>query len=114
MTSIGNKETLAKNLSFYVEQCGKSQRELAEIAGVAPSTFNDWMKGRKYPRIDKIELLANYFGILKSDLIEEKPTAGVDGYSENVRKLIDFAKSVPENKAEMILRVMRSILEGDG
>lgn len=63
---------MSKNLSYYASLSGKTQKELAEIVGVAPSTFNDWMKGKKYPRIDKIELLANYFGILKSDLIEER------------------------------------------
>lgn len=73
MTSIGNKEILAKNLTYYVNRSGRSQKELSEIVGVATSTFNDWMKGKKYPRIDKIEILANYFGILKSDLIEDKP-----------------------------------------
>lgn len=74
MTSIGNKAILAKNLAYYVERCGKTQRDLAEIVGVAPATFNDWMKAKKYPRIDRIEMLANYFGIQKSDLIEEKMT----------------------------------------
>lgn len=72
MTNIGNKEIFAKNLCYYIEKSGKSKKELAEIVGVAPSTFNEWTKGKKYPRIDKIEILANYFGILKSDLIEEK------------------------------------------
>lgn len=72
MTNIGNKEVLANNLAYYVERSGKSQKELAEMVGVATSTFNDWMKGKKYPRIDKIEMLANFFGILKSDLIEER------------------------------------------
>lgn len=72
MSNIGNKETMAKNLSFYLDKSGKTQKELAEIVGVATSTFNDWMKAKKYPRIDKIEIMANYFGILKSDLIEEK------------------------------------------
>lgn len=72
MSNIGNKQTMAKNLSFYIEKSGKTQKEIAEIVGVAYSTFNDWVKGKKYPRIDKIEILANYFGILKSDLIEEK------------------------------------------
>lgn len=71
-TSIGNKEVFGKNLAYYVERSGKSQRELADLLGVASSTFNDWVKGRKYPRIDKIEMLANIFGILKSDLIEER------------------------------------------
>ena len=71
-SGIGNKEIMAKNLKFYIERSGKSQKELAELVGVAASTFNDWVKGKKYPRIDKIEILSNYFGILKSDLIEDK------------------------------------------
>lgn len=71
-TNIGNKEVFGNNLAYYVERSGKSQRELADMLGVASSTFNDWVKGRKYPRIDKIEMLANIFGILKSDLIEER------------------------------------------
>ena len=71
-SNIGNKEIMAKNLAYYVERSGKSQRELADVLGIATSTFNDWMKGKTYPRIDKIEMLANIFGILKSDLIEER------------------------------------------
>lgn len=72
MSNIGNKKTMSKNLSYYVEKSGKTQKEISGIVGVAYSTFNDWMNGKKYPRIDKIEILANYFGILKSDLIEER------------------------------------------
>lgn len=72
MTSIGNKSVMAKNLTYYVNLSGKTQKELSEAVGVATSTFNDWMKGKKYPRIDKIEALANYFGILKSNLIEDR------------------------------------------
>lgn len=33
--------------------------------------------------------------------------------SENQKLLIDFVKSVPEDKAALVLRVMKSILEGD-
>ncbi len=72
MSNIGNKETFSKNLTYYVNMSGREQKEIAEEIGVATSTFNDWVKGKKYPRIDKIELLANYFGVKKSDLIEDK------------------------------------------
>ena len=72
MSDIGNKEVMAKNLRYYVERSGKTQKEMSEIVGVATSTFNDWMKAKAYPRIDKIEIMANYFKILKSDLIEER------------------------------------------
>ena len=74
MSSIGNKEILSKNLKQYMNKKGITQKEMSEIVGVATSTFNDWMKAKKYPRIDKIVIMANYFGILKSDLIEEKMT----------------------------------------
>lgn len=74
MSNIGNKETLAKNLARYLEKNNITQKEMAEVVGVAASTFNDWMKAKKYPRIDKIEIMANYFGIKKSDLIEKKAT----------------------------------------
>lgn len=67
-----SKDVLSKNLRYYMESRGKNQKELAEIVGVSAPTMNDWLKAKKYPRIDKIEMLANYFGILKSDLIEEK------------------------------------------
>ena len=87
MSNIGNKETMAKNLKYYVERSGRNQIEIAEAVGVAKSTFTAWIKGYKYPRIDKIELLAKYFGIQKSDLIEEK-------LSEDEKKdndvLVDF------------------------
>ena len=72
MSNLGNKEVMARNLLYYMERSGKTQRDMAEVVGVSPSTFNDWVKAKKYPRIDKIEILANYFRILKSDLIEEK------------------------------------------
>jgi len=64
----------ARNLRKYMERSGKTQRDLAEIVGVSSATVSDWLNEKKYPRIDKIEILANYFQILKSDLIEEKLT----------------------------------------
>lgn len=72
MSNIGNREVFSKNLAYYIERSGRTQKEIAEIVGVSTSTFNDWVKAKKYPRIDKIEILADYFHILKSDLIEER------------------------------------------
>lgn len=74
MSAIGNKAILSKNLKYYIEQSGKDRRELAEIWGFPYSTVTEWINGKKYPRIDRIEVMADYFGILKSDLIEEKLT----------------------------------------
>ena len=72
MSNIGNKAIFSKNLKYYIEQSGKDRRELAQIWGFPYSTVTEWINGRKYPRIDRIEIMADYFGILKSDLIEER------------------------------------------
>ena len=72
MSSIGNKVVFSKNLRHYIEKSGKDRRELSEIWGFPYSTVTEWVNGKKYPRIDRIEKMADYFGIKKSDLIEEK------------------------------------------
>ena len=120
MTSLGNKEIFAKNLAHYVNRSGRDQRVIAEAVGVAPSTFNEWIKGKKYPRIDKIEMLANYFGVLKSDLIE---TAGEEGYSpsepqltEGEKMMLEIFRLIPEQQQRAFLemgRVYASTLKKD-
>ncbi len=72
MTKSENKEIFSRNLQRYMKQFQKDRNTICQALGFKYSTFSDWYHGNKYPRIDKIELLANYFGILKSDLIEDK------------------------------------------
>lgn len=114
MSDLGNKEILAKNLAYYVEKSGRTQKDLAELVGVAPTTFNDWIKAKKYPRIDKIEILANYFGILKSDLIEDKKKpANEDELSANKQALMNLIQNCPEDKAARLLQIMQLFLDNE-
>lgn len=70
--SLGNKEIMAKNIKFYMQRKGVDRNQLCLDLGLKYMTVSDWINSKTYPRIDKIELLANYFGINKSDLIEDK------------------------------------------
>ena len=63
-----HKEVFANNLKKYMDINGKSRREVCQALGYSYFTFSDWVNGKKMPRMDKVEQLANYFGILKSDL----------------------------------------------
>ena len=76
MDGLGNADVFARNLRHYVDASGQLGKDIAAVVGVATSTFSEWMNGKKYPRIDKIEMLANYFHIQKSDLIEDHSDAG--------------------------------------
>lgn len=73
MSDLGNRRVFAENLKFYMKKENINISTLSEDIGIPYSTVNDWYNARKYPRIDKIESLANYFNILKSDLTEYKP-----------------------------------------
>ena len=116
MNTEENKRIMAQNIKRYMEQKGVTNQQVCDALGFKYTTFLDWIKAVTYPRIGKVEAMANYFGCEKSDLIEdkkEKPTAQDDGLTENQRVLMEFAKSVPDDKAEMILKVIRSIVEAD-
>ncbi len=72
MSNLGNKEVMAKNIRYYLDKNNINQADLCRTLGFKMSTFSDWMNAKTYPRIDKIELMSNYFGIQKSDLVEDK------------------------------------------
>lgn len=72
MSGLGNKEIMASNIQYYMDMYQKTRQDMCDALGVKYTTFTDWVKGNSYPRIDKIELMANYFGISKADLVEER------------------------------------------
>ena len=86
MNGTGNKEVFSENLRYYMEKQGKDRNQVCKDLEIKYTTFADWYNGNKFPRIDKIELLANYFGIQKSDLIEKH------NEDENA-KIIEIAKT---------------------
>lgn len=106
-----HKEVFANNLKKYMELNGKSRREVCAALGYSYFTFSDWVNGKKMPRMDKVEQLANYFGILKSDLIEEKKeTAPEGGLSEAKQQLLALAENCSEEDAERLLQMMELFL----
>lgn len=88
MSDLGNKEIFAQNLKYYMELNRKDRYEICNILGFKYSTFSEWCNANKYPRIDKIEMLANYFNISKSDLIEDKQ-------KDNINELGNPVVSIP-------------------
>lgn len=72
MSDLGNKNIMASNIRYYMKLNNKTRSDICDALGFSYTTFSDWYNGNKYPRIDKIEMLANYFGIDKADLVEER------------------------------------------
>lgn len=69
---LENRSVMANNIKNHMANMGINRQDLCAAIKVPYSTVSEWVNGKKYPRIDKIEAMANYFGCEKSDLIEEK------------------------------------------
>ena len=72
MSNIKSKEIFSANLEKLMSSRDVDRNKLCSDLGLKYTTVRDWLKGITYPRIGKIELLADYFGVNKSDLIEDK------------------------------------------
>lgn len=109
MKDLGNKTVMAKNLRRYMAQSNVNAKDLSKSLNFPYTTVLSWLKAENYPRIDKIEAMAEYFGILKSDLIEEqieKPTTenGSGLHETGYDQLSPENKSVIDSLIEKLLK----------
>lgn len=113
---MDNKYTFAKNLNYYMKKCCKTRRDISQALNISYYTVSDWVNGKKYPRMDKVEMLANYFGILKSDLIEDALTEDKNSPSnetilnEGEKLMLELFRQIPANKQEVVLEMIRLAL----
>ena len=102
MTDDEQKNIFRKNLLRLLSDKNKNQREVATAINVSPQTFNTWCQGIALPRMGKIQALADYFGVEKSDLIDEKPENTVKDntyyLNDETAELAQFAFQNPEYK----------------
>lgn len=114
-----NKLIFANNLTYYMQINRVDRYKLCDDMGFNYSTVSEWLNGKKYPRIDKIEMLADYFHIKKSDLIEShdrnkgeillNPPASPDEYEQELIKL--FHRLNVSQKAEVIVMINKLLEE---
>ena len=108
---MDNKQTFAKNLQRLMDTKGVSRQEISQILEVSYFTVSDWVKGKKYPRMDKVEKLANYFGVLKSELIEEKDVKANPPQQQTLTEgeimLLELFNQIPKEQQRFFLDMGR-------
>lgn len=102
-----DKTIFARNLNYYLRKNGENQIDIVKFLGVSKSTVSAYCSGSQIPRIDKIELLAQHFGIEKSDLIEEKQPSVSEGLSEDEAMLIQAYRALPADERQHVLSLLR-------
>ena len=105
---LGNKEVMAKNIRYYMDRNGKTAVEICKALGIKQNTFSNWVNAKIYPRIDKIEMMANYFGVPKFALVEEDGPKKNDDMLENLLHSFDYMmKMNDEEEKDRIKKALR-------
>lgn len=105
------REAFPIRLKYYMNKYGKCRNDLVSELGLKYSTIRDWEKGITVPRMDKVELLADYFECKTSDLLEiKKEPAVADELSDTKQELLDFVSSLSESEAAVLLASLKSAL----
>ena len=69
------KLLFSKRLKEIMANHDKTQGDLVRDLNFRQATVSDWLNGKKYPRMDKIEKLAHYFGLSINELLSTSSPA---------------------------------------
>lgn len=105
MSDLGNKQIMAENIQRLMDEHGVTRRKLAADLGFSYTTLSAWLQGETYPRIDKIEMMADYFGVSKSALVERqhKENKAADVIAAHIDD------DTPESEREQIINFIENL-----
>lgn len=67
---------ISSNLRRLIRLDGRSQKQIAEAAGLSPVNLNRWIKGQRMPTEENMLKLAEIFGVTLSDITERITAKG--------------------------------------
>lgn len=103
MSDLGNKEIMARNIKRYMSINNIDRNQICHDLEIKYTTLCDWLNGNTYPRIDKIELMANYFHINKSDLVEDHSSTKNRTSKISILQRAEENEKLSENEIDDIL-----------
>ncbi len=71
MTATRQRQIVSNNLNELAKRKGVIPADLVRDLGIAEATIRSWFNGTKYPRIQSVQQLADYFGVPRSRITEE-------------------------------------------
>lgn len=103
MTDESQRKIFARNLTRFVSASGKSQKEIAEALGFNQKTFNGWCNALSMPTMGKVQALADYFGVGKTDLLDMHSSTPESTKAVRIPVLGRVAAGIPLEAVEEII-----------
>lgn len=118
MTDAEQKKIFSDNLNRIVNASGHTRKELAEILGFNYKTFNGWCNGISLPTMGKVQKIADYFHIQKSDLIDPQQSENTDREDDTMwyldRETAELAQELKDNpELRVLLDAARNVKAED-
>lgn len=88
-------QSFARALTYYLSIKGKTQQDLINDLHYSSSTVSQWCTGKNIPRMDRIEAVANYLGIDKTDLLRDPALFSKEKFSTDPALIAKLLESKP-------------------
>lgn len=110
--STNQRIVFVNNLCQYMKNRGIEQSDIVSALGFSASTVSDWVNGKKYPRVDAMQRLADFLGIVISDLTTEHNEEGREAtiLDQNESELISIYRALNEKGQADLIRQARYLL----
>ena len=114
---------IKENLKALRKQHNLSQQELAKIAGVTDKAISTWESGTRIPRMGAIQKMADYFGLQKSDIIEDNSrilsgdgstwthAPGTEGNESDAQLLQNAKRDLSPEDYRMVIALIKRLRE---
>ena len=93
---------VAINLKRLAYNSGKTQKEIAKDLGVNQSTLACWMNGIRTPKMPKIDMLADYFGVTRDEIMLPFGMVPLESFSAFERNIILAYRNAPASIKESV------------
>lgn len=108
---------------LLMEQKGVTPYEISKATGIPASAFTKWKQGISSPKIDRLKLLADYFGVPVEYLMTGEMPSG-EGYyidegtaevaqalfeNKDMRLLFDAARDASPEDLQMVAQLLERL-----
>ena len=106
MTNEDYSKTVAKNLKRLAYYSGKTQVEIAKELGVNKATLGSWMNGTRTPKIENVDMLADYFGVTRNEIMMPYGMVPIESFTAFERNIILAYRDATPDRRESVLLLL--------
>lgn len=104
------RQTFSRNLKMYLDKNEKQPVDLVNDLNIPFSTVSNWINGLKMPRMGKVELLAQYLHVEKTDLLEDKTVTQIIPRVK-YDSLIEIIDALSKDNQDKVTRYAQMLLD---